>query len=51
MQTPLLNIPHASLQERDFVLKPLVDLAPKLLHPVFKKTIEVIWLIVIRHFI
>ena len=35
-----LEIPHSYLRERDFVLKPLTDLAPDFTHPVFKKTIK-----------
>jgi len=42
LRSPTYNIPHISIQERDFVLKPLVDLAPKFVHPVLGKTLEVI---------
>lgn len=34
-----LCVPHPFLQERKFVLIPLCDLAPYLIHPVFDKTI------------
>lgn len=35
-----LTIPHPRLQERNFVLIPLMELAPELVHPVLGKTIE-----------
>jgi 2-amino-4-hydroxy-6-hydroxymethyldihydropteridine diphosphokinase len=35
-----LTIPHPHLQERNFVLVPLMELAPELMHPVLGKTIE-----------
>lgn len=35
-----LNIPHSSMQDRNFVLKPLADIAPQLYHPVLNKDIR-----------
>lgn len=34
LDTPLLTIPHPHLHERGFVLIPLMDIAPDLVHPV-----------------
>ena len=39
MNTPLLTIPHPRLHERRFALVPLAEVAPGLIHPIFKKSI------------
>lgn len=39
-ETPDLVIPHPSLHERGFVLLPMMDIAPDLMHPVQEKTIS-----------
>lgn len=39
IETPDLIIPHARLAERAFVLVPLAELAPQLIHPVLGHTI------------
>ena len=39
-ETSDLIIPHPRLQERSFVLAPLMDLCPNLIHPVLKKSIS-----------
>jgi 2-amino-4-hydroxy-6-hydroxymethyldihydropteridine diphosphokinase len=40
VDTSELTIPHPEIQNRAFVLAPLNDLAPYLVHPVSKKNIE-----------
>ena len=38
-----LQIPHPLLTKRDFVLKPLVEIAPDLVHPINHLTIRKLW--------
>ncbi|MBK9924313.1 MAG: 2-amino-4-hydroxy-6-hydroxymethyldihydropteridine diphosphokinase [Anaerolineales bacterium] len=40
IETPSLTIPHPQLPERGFVLLPMMDIAPDLIHPVNKKSIR-----------
>ena len=39
MQTPDMILPHPHMAERMFVLEPLAEIMPHLLHPLLKKTI------------
>ncbi len=40
IDSPELTIPHPYLHYRNFVLTPLLEIAPELIHPVFKKTVR-----------
>ena len=40
INTPELEIPHAGIKDRKFVLKPLSDIAPDKVHPVLKKNMR-----------
>ncbi len=39
MQTPELTLPHPAMHERGFVLAPLAEIAPGLLHPTTGQTV------------
>jgi 2-amino-4-hydroxy-6-hydroxymethyldihydropteridine diphosphokinase len=40
MDSKDLTIPHPAMHQRRFVLEPLAEIAPEVLHPVFQKTIR-----------
>ncbi|MDP3296892.1 MAG: 2-amino-4-hydroxy-6-hydroxymethyldihydropteridine diphosphokinase [Thermodesulfovibrionia bacterium] len=40
LKTHDLEIPHPGIKDREFVLKPLSEIAPEKIHPVFKKSIK-----------
>ncbi len=40
LNTMTLVIPHPSIQERLFVLQPMMDIDPNVIHPVFKRSIH-----------
>ncbi len=39
VNTPELTIPHPEMARRRFVLEPLAEIAPELLHPISQKTV------------
>jgi len=39
IHTAQLDVPHPALQQRRFVLEPLVEIAPEVRHPVLKRTV------------
>lgn len=40
LQTPELTIPHPLMTERDFVMKPLIEIAGNIIHPTRQKTLS-----------
>ena len=43
LEEEYLTIPHIDMKNRDFVLRPMMELAPGLVHPVYRKTIQDMW--------
>jgi 2-amino-4-hydroxy-6-hydroxymethyldihydropteridine diphosphokinase len=40
INTPTLTVPHPSMAERRFVLEPLAEIAPEVMHPKLRKTLR-----------
>lgn len=40
LDTPELKLPHPLMHQRRFVMEPLAEIAPELLHPILKKTMR-----------
>jgi len=40
LDTSELTVPHPALQQRRFVLEPMTEIAPALVHPVLKRTVR-----------
>ena len=43
METEFLTLPHPDMQNRDFVLRPLAEIAPQKEHPVLKRSMLELW--------
>ena len=40
LNTPILSLPHPHMHERGFVLLPMMDIAPDLVHPLTRKSVR-----------
>jgi 2-amino-4-hydroxy-6-hydroxymethyldihydropteridine diphosphokinase len=40
IDTDRLTVPHPDMHNREFVLRPLCEIAPEMIHPVMKKTVK-----------
>lgn len=42
LHTPELTLPHPLMTQRDFVMKPLVEIAGEVIHPIWKKQLRLL---------
>ena len=40
LDTPELTVPHPAMHQRRFVLEPMAEIAPAIVHPVLKRTVR-----------
>jgi len=50
LQSPTLVVPHPLMQKRIFVLQPLSEIAPGLIHPILNKTVTELYQELILHY-
>ncbi len=43
LDTPVLKLPHPLMHQRKFVMEPLVEIAPEIIHPILKRTMSDIY--------
>jgi 2-amino-4-hydroxy-6-hydroxymethyldihydropteridine diphosphokinase len=43
LNTPTLQLPHPRMHQRGFVLQPLAEIAPELIHPAIRKSMSQLW--------
>lgn len=49
LDTPELKLPHPLMQERRFVMEPLAEIAPNMIHPVLGKTMKELFTFSVRY--